>query len=680
MANYKNGETNLDDVLQEYNEFKAQSKEYEEFLEADIQEKDNKIEDLLNTIEKLKDDNSELRKKYEKDEMEISKLLNEVDIIKKKLKWYEEQKRDLEVLNDQWERSARVLEYSKQELEERLTQAEEIAIIYKEEIEELSINKEIEMQRLKDQCNELKQELSIVTVEKADLNRTFNKNKVEIVTLNEGISIPPKPKSRNHSKSSSKIPSRGHSRKNSNESNDCSQSVKVVVRVRPPLKAENWDKNALNISQNTICVKESKNKNTDSKTFEFENIVFPDQNEDALFAQIKESVSHVAYGKNACVMAYGQTGSGKTYTMNSIIHKAVDKLRIIENAEVTIQCLEVYNEQVKNLILTDQNIKNPKDPMEGSEIKLKVDWAEQALEIINEAISRRTTKFTDCNERSSRSHAIYTLNFYTNDYHSKIQFVDLAGSERVGKSNVSGETLKEALLINKSLSALQDVISALENKQKHVPYRNSMLTKLLQPTLGGSQSAVNMIFNCSPSNESLNETVCTLALASRVKAVDLGFFIRKNLKTKEVERTLSLLEKERLEKNNILRTLDKLQRDLESYQFAVKDRDNKIAMLNSKIKLRDKAYQEVKTTKPKIEITKTMDSPNSTNSLLNKAKLRSAMNKSKNKNLLCLNIKDIGRVVSLSPSNPMLKTVGSTLKPTRIPTPSFTCLRLNQCF
>ena len=197
------------------------------------------------------------------------------------------------------------------------------------------------------------------------------------------------------------------------------------------------------------------------------------------------------------------------------------------------------------------------------------------------------------NERSSRSHAIIWFTINGPGGCGKVQFVDLAGSERIGKSHVIGDTLKEALLINKSLSALQDVVTALENRQKHIPYRNSMLTQILQPTLGGSESLVTMIMNCSPATESIPETLCTLALGSRVKAVDLGFFIRKNLVTKEVERTLSLLEKERSEKNSLLRTLDKLQRDLESYQYGVKDRDIKINNLKNKLKYKEKISELV---------------------------------------------------------------------------------------
>lgn len=512
------------------------------------------------------------------------------------------------------------------------------------------------MQRLKDQYNELKQEISVYGIDKKDDNKTPRKLEAEIVRINESISITPRSTSKPDEES------KVHSRRQSSESNDCTQSVKVVIRVRPPLKEEVWDKSMFSIVSNSLHIKENKLK-SDVKIFEFENIVTPDQNEDAMFEQIKDAVTRVSNGNNACIMAYGQTGSGKTYTMNTIITKSIQKLKHIEKAEVSVQCIEVYNEQTKNLLTENPKSTNPNEP---TEIKLGADWSAEALKIITNAISRRTTKFTECNERSSRSHAIFTLNISTSSFTSKIQFVDLAGSERVGKSNVSGETLKEALLINKSLSALQDVISALENKQKHIPYRNSMLTKILQPTLGGSSSLVTMIVACSPSLDSISETVCTLALASRVKTVDLGFFIRKNLKNKEVERTLSLLEKERAEKTNLGRIIDKLKRDVEYYDIAVKDRDNRIAVLNKKIK--EKAYNESKI--------KTKPEP-----IKNEFSSKSVKVQDKNiqitKNFLHQTAKEIARVVSLSPTAKFLSPTINN-KPTRIPTPNFINLKLSR--
>ena len=651
-------------------------------LESENKEKDLKIEQQKSYITDLQEDHQALKKKYALCENDIIRLQTDLETCKKKLKQFEDQKRDLEELNDQWERSARILEYSKQELEERLNQAEETAILYKEEIEELSVTNDIEIQRLKDQYNDLRQELSVLEIEKTQKSEEGNspkKHSVEIVRIAEGISIPSHPASRTPSKNASRNASRGHSRRNSTDSNDGSQSVKVVIRVRPPLNEEIWDKNLLQINSNTIQIREKSKLSAEPRIFDFESIVSPDQTEEEMFAEILDCVDQVFDGKNACVMAYGQTGSGKTHTMNSIISKSLERLKDLENAEVSVQCIEVYNETVKNLIFTEVPSKSNKDSLDVVDLKLGSDWTEKALQVISSAISKRTTKFTECNEHSSRSHAIFTLTITTGEGSSKIQFVDLAGSERVGKSKVTGEALKEALLINKSLSALQDVISALENKSKHVPYRNSTLTKLLQPTLGGSKSIVTMIVNCSPSADSLNETVCTLALASRVKAVDLGFIIRKNLKNKEVERTLCLLEKERSEKHSLLRSLDKLQRDLESYQFAVKDRDCKIAMLNNKIKLKDKAYQDVR--QPKIEVIKPQETAKVkgksliTVKMLDTPKGKIKEQKMKNRSLLHLSIKDVGRVVSFSPPMKPLNSPSFGDKPTRIPAPSFINLK-----
>lgn len=612
---------------------------------------------MQNKLDTLEKDYKSLLKKYELENCEVNRLLTEQETLKKKLRAYEEHKRDLEVLNDQWEQSARILEYSKQELEDRLNQAEETAILYKEEIEELSSKKAEEMRRLKDQFNELKQELSVLANDRQEKTAKF---RPEIV-LAENISIPSKPQSRNPSKPPSRNASVGHSRKNSQDSNDCSQSVKVVIRVRPVLKGEVWDKSNFQVLGNKLIIKEAKPK-AEAKTFDFENIVTPEQDEDLMYRQVNEGISAAMTGKNACILAYGQTGSGKTHTMNSLIQKSISQLSTLNDIEVSLQCIEVYNEQVINLGIAESPSKS-KDPLEVPEIRLGPNWSSQALDNIKEAMQRRTTKFTDCNERSSRSHAIYTLIIYSAEFTCKIQFVDLAGSERVSKSNVTGETLKEALLINKSLSALQDVISALENKQKHVPYRNSTLTKLLQGTLGGSQSVVTMIVNCSPSNESLSETVCTLNLASRVKAVDLGFFIRKNLKTQEVGRTLTLLEKERTEKSSLLRTLDKLQRDLESYQFAVKDRDSKISLLSQKLKAREKNYSDVMLRESK----KTSDT---------QRKVKIDKTKAKSRNLIHLSSKEIGRVVSHSPTLTFTNSPMSKEKPSKIPAPSFINLRI----
>ena len=606
MSNCEKYSEDLELLQLEYAEYQAQSKEYEEALETELGEKELKLIECLNKYQEAQANLDTLKKKYQQNETEILRLELELESLRKKIKVYEDQKKELEHLNDQWEKSARILEYSKQGLEERLYQAEESAILYKEELEELSNNRNVEVQRLKDKYHELKQEYTIaVSPPPIDRNRRRSPTPTLMQSIENVITIPT-----SASRPQSKHTSTNISRKQSSEEPISKQNVKVLVVFRPSLQGEAFDEHLLKIESNTVSVRE---RNKEVKTFDFEKILPPQSSQVEIFEEVQEGIEKIAKGGNACVMAYGQTGSGKTYTMNYLISQSLLHLSelISPDYEVSLQCIEVYNEQLKNLLSDEILNKNWKEVLTKSEIKLGSDWKESCWELVQRAISRRITKFTECNERSSRSHAIIWLTVNGPAGCGRVQFVDLAGSERIGKSQVIGETLKEALLINKSLSALQDVVSALENRQKHVPYRNSMLTRILQPTLGGSESLVTMIMNCSPASESISETLCTLALGSRVKAVDLGFFIRKNLVTKEVERTLTLLEKERSEKISLMRTLDKLQRDLESYQLAIKDKDNKIVNLTNKTKLRNRAQNGRLKTKKLTEFVKIGDKTNS---------------------------------------------------------------------
>ncbi|KAK3251889.1 kinesin-like protein [Cymbomonas tetramitiformis] len=144
-----------------------------------------------------------------------------------------------------------------------------------------------------------------------------------------------------------------------------------------------------------------------------------------------------------------------------------------------------------------------------------------------EATSRRATFATNMNEHSSRSHYLLSVNVQTINnltgavYLGKLHLVDLAGSERISKTGAEGSRLKEAQAINKSLSALGDVISSLASKDKHIPYRNSKLTYLLQDSLGGNSKCL-MFCQVSPSEEQMEETQCSLEFASRVRSVELG--------------------------------------------------------------------------------------------------------------------------------------------------------------
>jgi len=155
---------------------------------------------------------------------------------------------------------------------------------------------------------------------------------------------------------------------------------------------------------------------------------------------------------------------------------------------------------------------------------IPVSSADAALALIEEGLAKRHTAGTAMNRESSRSHLIISLvveatNLQTQSQaRGKLSFVDLAGSERVKKSGSTGENLKEAQAINKSLSALGDVISALASEQPHIPYRNHKLTMLMSDSLGGNAKTL-MFVNVSPSDANLDESQNSLTYATRVRTI-----------------------------------------------------------------------------------------------------------------------------------------------------------------
>lgn len=203
--------------------------------------------------------------------------------------------------------------------------------------------------------------------------------------------------------------------------------------------------------------------------------------------------------------------------------------------ELKVSMLEVYNECIVDLLGDTNDAKSRSlDVRVGKRgcyvenlIEVEVFSDEDVAEIMQLGNSHRSVGSHDANEHSSRSHLVFEINIEATNTEngkitkSKLNLIDLAGSERISKTSASGQRLKEAQNINKSLSALGDVIAALGSNSKHVPYRNSKLTFLLQDSLSG-HSKVLMFVNVSPVQWNAPETLCSLNFASRCRSISLG--------------------------------------------------------------------------------------------------------------------------------------------------------------
>eukprot|EP00429_Kryptoperidinium_foliaceum_P088141 CAMPEP_0176191500 /NCGR_PEP_ID=MMETSP0121_2-20121125/4491_1 /TAXON_ID=160619 /ORGANISM="Kryptoperidinium foliaceum, Strain CCMP 1326" /LENGTH=768 /DNA_ID=CAMNT_0017530165 /DNA_START=144 /DNA_END=2450 /DNA_ORIENTATION=+ len=280
------------------------------------------------------------------------------------------------------------------------------------------------------------------------------------------------------------------------------------------------------------------------KWFEFDQVFDPGTAQQQVFEEAKPLATSVLDGYNVCVFAYGQTGSGKTHTMTGTardpglntnvlreLFRIRDERRNEYEINISIAITEIYNEMVRDLLSPSPKKLDIKLNPDGSSTipgltELRVTTVEDVMKCIVDASKNRATSTTDMNEQSSRSHSIVTVRTQcalrgSDTYFGKIHLVDLAGSENTNKSGVSGQGMKEAQNINKSLSALGDVIQSLVAKNPHTPYRNSKLTMMLKDSLGGDSKTL-MIVCSSPAQTNVTETLSSLNFASRARNVELG--------------------------------------------------------------------------------------------------------------------------------------------------------------
>lgn len=336
-----------------------------------------------------------------------------------------------------------------------------------------------------------------------------------------------------------------------NEIQELKGNIRVFVRVR----LENRDSHGKGLQvfqfpSKTELLVQQVDDNLPLKPYEFARVFDPTTTQEQIFDDTKAVIMSVVDGFNVCLMAYGQTGSGKTWTMmgppNDPVNAGVNRrsiaelLKILQEQDETLEFelyaseTEVYNEGLYDLLYkgprADSKIKIQQTPQGinlPNLVKRRVLTPEDVFEVLADGDKNRSVMATAMNSASSRSHLIFQIWLKTTNKisgaktDSVLTLVDLAGSERVGKSEVTGDGLKEAAAINKSLSALGMVFMALGKGEPHVPYKNSVLTHALADNLGGNAKCA-MFINCSPLENNLPETISSLRFAEGIASIELG--------------------------------------------------------------------------------------------------------------------------------------------------------------
>uniref|UniRef100_A0A8C6PFK4 Kinesin-like protein n=3 Tax=Nothobranchius furzeri TaxID=105023 RepID=A0A8C6PFK4_NOTFU len=315
------------------------------------------------------------------------------------------------------------------------------------------------------------------------------------------------------------------------------------------------------------------------RDFVFDRVFSAEASQEDLFQDTNRLIQSVIDGYNVCIFAYGQTGSGKTFTMvgdkdqknPGIMPRSFNAIFDImrDNGskfdfKVSAYMLELYNDKLQDLLANQAGETHaqtqPRSPARRVEIKRnrkgvvfaqgaetkEASSTQELYALFQQACANRHIAATKMNVESSRSHLIVGIMVESRNLTNgsvstgKLSLVDLAGSERAAKTGAKDHQLKEANSINKSLSALGDVISALSADLPHVPYRNSKLTQVMQDSLGGNAKTL-MIVNISPSECNLDETLTSLIYATRVKAITNN--AQRNVESKEIAQLKEMVMK-----------------------------------------------------------------------------------------------------------------------------------------
>ena len=371
-----------------------------------------------------------------------------------------------------------------------------------------------------------------------------------------------------------------------------SANVKVYCRIRPENEKEKQSgmktcitptsENSVKIITEAVGVDtgkdSSKNKSENFQTFTYDSVFPPETEQEKIFNIVaKPLINSALEGINGTLFCYGQTASGKTYTMEGIhndpkIMGVIPRMMqyifiLIEKAnseiEYSVKCqyYQIYNEKIQDLLdIRKKDLSIREDKNKGIWVEdcteIYVSSQEEMYAVFKEGSNNRTVSATNMNKGSSRSHSLFVVTIFQRNTITgssktgRIYFVDLAGSEKMSKTGIeSGKGLKEAQNINKSLMTLGMVINSLTEGAKHIPYRDSKLTRVLQESLGGN-SMTNLVITVSPNFLNQSETLSTLRFGQRAKLIKNKVVANTQqsvkelmIKLKKAEERISMLEK-----------------------------------------------------------------------------------------------------------------------------------------